>query len=130
MYGCSNYGEHKFVPFRCKNRFCPTCDNIYSIDRTTAMSFKIIQCQHQHEDDKLMVKTIPALEFIERLIHHIPKKHFKMKISLMILTILKKAFIFSILLEAMIGISFITTHSYFNSFYDYTRFPNNPCLLQ
>lgn len=54
MYGCSNCGELKFVPFRCKSRFCPTCGNKYSIDRTTAMSFKIIQCQHRH-----CVFTIP-----------------------------------------------------------------------
>lgn len=48
MYGCSNCGELKFVSFRCKSRFCPTCGNKYSIDRTTAMSFKIILCQHRH----------------------------------------------------------------------------------
>lgn len=28
MYGCSNCGKLKFVPFRCHSRFCPTCDNI------------------------------------------------------------------------------------------------------
>ncbi len=54
MFGCSECGELKFVPFRCKSRFCPTCGNMYSIDRTTAMSFKIIDCQHRH-----CVFTIP-----------------------------------------------------------------------
>lgn len=54
MYGCSDCGELKFVPFRCKSRFCPTCGNMYSIDRTTSMSFKIIDCEHRH-----CVFTIP-----------------------------------------------------------------------
>jgi hypothetical protein len=48
MYGCASCGELKFVPFRCHSRFCPTCGNKYSIDRTTAMSFKIINTQHRH----------------------------------------------------------------------------------
>lgn len=54
MYGCSTCGEYKFVPFRCKSRFCPTCGNKYSIDRTTSMSFKLIRCRHRH-----CVFTIP-----------------------------------------------------------------------
>ena len=33
---------------------------------------------NRHEDDKLITETIPALEFIQRLIRHIPEKHFKM----------------------------------------------------
>jgi len=48
MYGCAHCGELKFVPFRCHSRFCPTCGNMYSIDRTTSMSFKIIDVQHRH----------------------------------------------------------------------------------
>lgn len=32
----------------------------------------------RHEDDKYMEETIPAMEFIERLIRHLPEKHFKM----------------------------------------------------
>ena len=48
MYGCSNCGTRKFSPFRCHSRFCPTCGNMYSIDRTTSMSFKIINVQHRH----------------------------------------------------------------------------------
>lgn len=54
MYSCGHCGELKFVPFRCKSRFCPTCGNMYSIDRTTSMSFKIIYCKHRH-----CVFTIP-----------------------------------------------------------------------
>ena len=48
MYGCSKCGNLKFVPFRCHSRFCPTCGTKYSIDRTTSMSFKIINVQHRH----------------------------------------------------------------------------------
>ena len=32
----------------------------------------------RHEDDKLVSETVPALNFIKRLIIHIPEKHFKM----------------------------------------------------
>jgi len=33
---------------------------------------------HRHEDGKYVEETIPAMEFIQRLIRHIPEKHFKM----------------------------------------------------
>lgn len=33
---------------------------------------------NRHEDNKLVVETIPSMEFIKRLIIHIPDKHFKM----------------------------------------------------
>ena len=33
---------------------------------------------NRHEDDKYIQETIPALDFIRRLIRHIPEKHFKM----------------------------------------------------
>ena len=54
MYGCTKCGNLKFVPFRCHSRFCPTCGNLYSIKRTTAMSFKLVQAPHRH-----CVFTIP-----------------------------------------------------------------------
>ena len=38
LYGCTECGKLKFVLFRCKSRFCPSCGTMYSIDRTTAMS--------------------------------------------------------------------------------------------
>nr|WP_320997646.1 transposase zinc-binding domain-containing protein [Enterocloster bolteae] len=41
MYTCACCGNFKFVPFRCHSRFCPTCGNMYSIDRTASMSFKL-----------------------------------------------------------------------------------------
>lgn len=54
MYGCTKCGHLKYVPFRCHSRFCPTCGNMYSIDRTLAMSSKLIYTNHRH-----CVFTIP-----------------------------------------------------------------------
>ena len=54
MYGCTKCGKLKFVPFRCHTRFCTSCGNKYSIERTTAMSFKLLACNHRH-----CVFTIP-----------------------------------------------------------------------
>ena len=48
MYGCPHCGNFKFVPFRCHSRFCPTCGNKYSIDRTTSMSFQLLSVPHRH----------------------------------------------------------------------------------
>lgn len=48
MYGCPHCGNLKFVPFRCHSRFCPTCGNKYAMDRTTKMSFKLINVKHRH----------------------------------------------------------------------------------
>lgn len=48
MYGCPTCGKMKFVPFRCHSRFCPTCGNKYSMERTTNMSFKLINVVHRH----------------------------------------------------------------------------------
>ena len=48
MYGCPHCRNLKFVPFRCHSKFCPTCGVKYSNDRSTAMSFKLINCTHSH----------------------------------------------------------------------------------
>ena len=48
MYGCPHCGKLKFVPFRCHSRFCPTCGNKYTTDRTTSMSFKLVNVTHRH----------------------------------------------------------------------------------
>ena len=53
MYGCTHCGNLKFVPFRCHSRFCPTCGNKYSMERTTSMSFKLINARHRSIDKKL-----------------------------------------------------------------------------
>ena len=54
MYGCPCCGNLKFVPFRCKSRFCPSCGNRYNQQRSLNMSFKLISCTHRH-----CVFTIP-----------------------------------------------------------------------
>lgn len=53
-YYCEHCGNSKVVPFRCKSRFCTTCGNLYSIRRSTAMAFKLVNCKHRH-----CVFTIP-----------------------------------------------------------------------
>lgn len=54
MYGCPHCGEMKFIPFRCKSRFCPSCGNKYNQMRSLYMSSKLIACTHRH-----CVFTIP-----------------------------------------------------------------------
>ena len=48
MYGCPHCGKLKFVPFRCHSRFCPTCGNLYAMQRTTSMAFKLVNVPHRH----------------------------------------------------------------------------------
>lgn len=48
MYTCPHCGNFKFVPFRCRSRFCPSCGNKYAMERTTSMSFKLVSVQHRH----------------------------------------------------------------------------------
>lgn len=47
-------GKFKMVPFSCKSRFCNSCGNMYSMKRSSAMSFKLIRTSHRH-----CVFTIP-----------------------------------------------------------------------
>lgn len=48
MYGCPHCGNLKFIPFRCHSRFCPSCGNKYSMERTTSMSFKLVKINTLH----------------------------------------------------------------------------------
>ena len=48
MYVCTTCHNMKFVPFRCKSRFCPTCCVKYSQERSTSMAFKLVNCTHRH----------------------------------------------------------------------------------
>ena len=48
MYACSHCGNLKFVPFRCKSRFCPSCGNKYNQLRSFHMSSKLVSCVHRH----------------------------------------------------------------------------------
>jgi len=54
MYACTHCGHLKFVPFRCKSRFCPSCGNKYNHLRSFHMSCKLVSCVHRH-----CVFTIP-----------------------------------------------------------------------
>jgi len=54
MFGNPLCGDLKFVPFRCKSRFCPSCGNKYNLFRSFHMSSKLISCVHRH-----CVFTIP-----------------------------------------------------------------------
>lgn len=48
MYVCPDCHNMKFVPFRCKSRFCPACGVKYSQERSVSMSFKLVNCTHRH----------------------------------------------------------------------------------
>lgn len=48
MYACPLCGNMKFVPFRCKSRFCPSCGIKYSQERSASMAFKLVNCSHRH----------------------------------------------------------------------------------
>ena len=48
MYACPECHNLKFVAFRCHSRFCPTCGTKYAMERTTNMSFKLINVKHRH----------------------------------------------------------------------------------
>ena len=48
MYGCPCCDELKFIPFRCHSRFCPSCGNKYSMERTNAMASKLVSVSHRH----------------------------------------------------------------------------------
>ena len=54
MFGCSTCGELKFSPFRCHGRFCPTCGNMYSLNK------KSRDC----------VFTAPELEYYNKLFYN------------------------------------------------------------
>lgn len=54
FYGCPDCGALKFVPFRCKSRFCTSCGNLYNQKRSFHMSCKLVSCVHRH-----CVFTIP-----------------------------------------------------------------------
>lgn len=54
FYACPDCGELKYVAFRCKSRFCPTCGNMYNLQRSFTMSCKLVSCIHRH-----CVFTIP-----------------------------------------------------------------------
>ena len=48
MYSCPSCDRLKFIPFRCHSRFCPSCGTKYSMQRTSSMSFKLVNVSHRH----------------------------------------------------------------------------------
>lgn len=54
MFACARCDSMKFVPFRCKSRFCPSRGNKYNQMRSFHMSCKLVACLHIH-----CVFTIP-----------------------------------------------------------------------
>jgi len=54
LYVCPHCNHFKFVPFRCKSRFCNTCGTAYQSDRADSIAAKLINCSHRH-----IVFTIP-----------------------------------------------------------------------
>ena len=89
MYGCPKCGKLKFVPFRCHSRFCPTCGNKYSMERTTNMSFKLINVIHRHcvftIDENLRHFFLKDRELLNCLFHAVTsvvsRMFFKMNMS-------------------------------------------------
>lgn len=74
LYCCGKCGHTKFVPFRCHSLFCPTCGALYSVKRTTAMSFMLIRCPHRHcvftiaEELRPFSQTAPFLTACSKLL--------------------------------------------------------------
>ena len=75
MYGCPHCGKLKFVPFRCHSRFCPTCGNKYTMDRTTSMSFKLVNVTHRHRvftiDENLREFFLKDRSLLDCLFHSV-----------------------------------------------------------
>jgi len=75
MYGCPHCGKLKFVPFRCHSRFCPTCGNKYAIERTTSMSFKLVNVTHRHcvftIDENLRESFLKDRSLLDCLFHSV-----------------------------------------------------------
>ena len=63
---CEKCNEIKKIGFTCKSRFCTSCGKIVTYKYT------------RHEDNKVVVETVEAHEFLKKVIIHIPEKHFKM----------------------------------------------------
>ena len=81
MYTCPCCGIFKFVPFRCHSRFCPTCGNMYSIDRTTSgfirISKSVIMNMDHVKTYKPMVNGLMAAAFTDSSVVYISRKYLK-----------------------------------------------------
>ena len=54
MYCCDRCNQIRFVPFTCKSRFCPSCGNLYNLQRANALAERMFDVPHRH-----VIFTIP-----------------------------------------------------------------------
>ena len=54
MYACDRCNQIRWVPFTCKSRFCPSCGNLYNMQRANALAERLFDVPHRH-----VVFTIP-----------------------------------------------------------------------
>ena len=82
MYGCPHCGNLKFVPFRCKSRFCPSCGNRYNQVRSFHMSCKLVACVHRHcvftIPEELRVYFLKDRTLLDSLFHSVRDVIFRM----------------------------------------------------
>ncbi len=54
MYCCDRCNQLRWVPFTCKSRFCPSCGNLYNMQRANALAERMFDVPHRH-----VIFTIP-----------------------------------------------------------------------
>ena len=54
MYACDRCNQVRWVPFTCKSRFCPSCGNLYNMQRANALAERMFDVPHRH-----VIFTIP-----------------------------------------------------------------------
>lgn len=54
MYACDRCKQLRWVPFTCKSRFCPSCGNLYNMQRANALAERMFDVPHRH-----VIFTIP-----------------------------------------------------------------------
>ena len=48
MYCCDRCNQIRWVPFTCKSRFCPSCGNLYNMQRANALAERMFDVRHRH----------------------------------------------------------------------------------
>ncbi len=56
MYACDRCNQVRWVPFTCKSRFCPSCGNLYNMQRANALAERMFDVPHRH-----IVFTLPDI---------------------------------------------------------------------
>ena len=54
IYCCDRCNQIRWVPFTCKSRFCPSCGNLYNMQRANALAERMFDVPHRH-----VIFTIP-----------------------------------------------------------------------